>query len=81
MGKKIFILIVVLMSISLIGIISVQVYWIKDAIKNKQQQFEYDVKISLARTSERIKEREENETRGHKIVISRKIKKSEVQIF
>ncbi|MGG8495551.1 sensor histidine kinase [Tenacibaculum sp. TC6] len=46
------------MSISLIGIISVQVYWIKDAIKNKQQQFENDVTIALARTSERIKERE-----------------------
>ncbi len=61
MGKKIFTLIVVLMSISLIGIISVQVYWIKDAIKNKRQQFENDVTISLARTSERIKEREENE--------------------
>ncbi|CAL2085053.1 Two-component system, OmpR family, phosphate regulon sensor histidine kinase PhoR [Tenacibaculum sp. 190524A02b] len=49
------------MSISLIGIISVQLYWIKDAIKNKQQQFENDVTIALAKTSERIKEREENE--------------------
>ncbi|MDB0615458.1 hypothetical protein PG910_03770 [Tenacibaculum dicentrarchi] len=58
MGKKIFILIVVLMSISLIGIISVQVYWIKDAVKNKQQQFDNNIKIALARTSERIKERE-----------------------
>lgn len=58
MSKKIFILIVVLMSISLIGIISVQVYWIKDAIKNKQQQFDNNIKIALARTSERIKDRE-----------------------
>ena len=58
MGKKIFILIVVLMSISLIGIISIQVYWIKDAIKNKQQQFKNNVTIALARTSENIKERE-----------------------
>ena len=61
MGKKIFILIVVLMSISLIGIISVQVYWIKDAIKNKQQQFDTNVKIALARTSEKIKDREYSE--------------------
>ncbi|OSY88382.1 histidine kinase [Tenacibaculum holothuriorum] len=61
MGKKIFILIVILMSISLIGIISVQVYWIKDAIKNKQQRFETDVRIALARTSERIKEREDED--------------------
>ncbi|TYP98302.1 two-component system phosphate regulon sensor histidine kinase PhoR [Tenacibaculum adriaticum] len=61
MGKKIFILIVVLMSISLIGIIAVQVYWIKDAIKSKQQQFESNVTIALAGTSERIKEREYND--------------------
>ncbi|MEX6625989.1 sensor histidine kinase [Tenacibaculum salmonis] len=58
MSKKIFILIVVLMSISLIGIISVQVYWIKDAVRNKQQQFDNNIKIALARTSERIKDRE-----------------------
>ncbi|MDY0779900.1 HAMP domain-containing sensor histidine kinase [Tenacibaculum sp. IB213877] len=61
MGKRIFILIVVLMSISLIGIIAVQVYWINESIKNKQQQFESNVKIALAQTSERIKEREYNE--------------------
>ncbi|WP_369047554.1 sensor histidine kinase [Tenacibaculum sp. UWU-22] len=61
MSKKIFILIVALMSISLIGIIAVQIYWIKDAIKNKQQQFENDVTIALAGTSEKIAEREENE--------------------
>ncbi|REH54937.1 two-component system phosphate regulon sensor histidine kinase PhoR [Tenacibaculum gallaicum] len=58
MGKKIFILIVILMSISLIGIISIQVYWINDAIKNKKEQFKNNVKIALARTSENIKERE-----------------------
>ncbi|CAM1360205.1 Two-component system, OmpR family, phosphate regulon sensor histidine kinase PhoR [Tenacibaculum sediminilitoris] len=61
MGKKIFILIVVLMSISLIGIISIQVYWIKDAIKNKHQQFKNNVTIALARTSESIKDREHQE--------------------
>ncbi|PQJ20749.1 sensor histidine kinase KdpD [Tenacibaculum sp. SG-28] len=61
MAKRIFITIVVLMSISLIGIISVQLYWIKDAIKTKQQQFDNDVTIALAKTSERIKEREYKE--------------------
>ena len=50
------------MSFSLIGIIAVQVYWIKDAIKNKQQQFETDVRIALAKTSERIKEKEEDDS-------------------
>lgn len=58
MGKKIFILIVVLMSISLVGIISVQIYWIKDAIRNKQKQFDNDVTIALNSASERIKENE-----------------------
>ena len=49
------------MSISLVGIISIQIYWIKDAIKNKQQQFDNNVKIALARTSEKIKDREYTE--------------------
>ncbi|CAL2101838.1 Histidine kinase [Tenacibaculum sp. 190130A14a] len=61
MNKRIFILIVVLMSISLIGIISVQVYWIKDSIKNKQQRFETNVRIALAQTAERIEEREKQD--------------------
>lgn len=61
MRKRIFILIVVLMSVSLIGIIAVQVYWIEDSIKNKRQQFKNNVKIALARTSENIKEKEYNQ--------------------
>ena len=61
MNKRIFILTVVLMSISLIGIISVQVYWIKDSIKNKQSRFANNVKIALAKTSERINEREKTD--------------------
>lgn len=61
MNKRIFILIVVLMSVSLIGIISVQVYWIKDSIKSKQQRFETDVRIALAQTAERIKDREKQD--------------------
>ena len=61
MGKRNFILIVVLMSVSLIGIVAVQVYWVKDSIRNKQQQFENNVKIALAKTSESIKEKEYKE--------------------
>ena len=49
------------MSVSLIGIVAVQVYWIKDAIKNKHQHFENNVKIALAKTSESIKDKEYNE--------------------
>ncbi|MBL4605297.1 MAG: HAMP domain-containing histidine kinase [Flavobacteriaceae bacterium] len=58
MGKKIFVLIVVLMSISLIGIISVQLYWINNAIESKDSQFNSDVKKALAAVSERIKDNE-----------------------
>lgn len=63
MSKRVFVLIIALMSISLIGIIAVQVYWIKGAIESKQKQFENDVQIALARTSEKIKERELDDTR------------------
>lgn len=59
MGKRIFVLIVVLMSISLIGIISVQLYWINNAIESKDAQFDNDVIKSMARAAERLKEREQ----------------------
>jgi len=58
MGKKIFVLIIVLMSIALIGIISVQVFWIKNTIQITEEQFTSDVKFALAKVSEDIKERE-----------------------
>ena len=60
MGKKIFVLIVVLMSISLIGIVSVQLYWINNAIESKEIQFKSDVKKALARVSERLEVKEQN---------------------
>jgi len=60
MGKRIFVLIVVLMSISLIGIISVQLYWINNAIESKDAQFDNDVIKSMARATERLKEREQD---------------------
>ena len=58
MGKKMFVLIVILMSISLIGIIAVQLYWINNAVDSKREQFKNDVKISLGRVAERINEKE-----------------------
>ena len=59
MGKKMFILIVILMSISLIGIIAVQVYWINNALASKQEQFKNDVQKSLGSVSQRIADKEE----------------------
>lgn len=58
-----FVLIVVLMSVSLIGIISVQLYWINNAVESKDTQFNSDVKVSLAAVSERIKLKEEDDFR------------------
>lgn len=60
MGKKIFALIVVLMSISLIGIIFVQVYLISNAIENRKQQFNNDVKLALIKTSNILSESEQD---------------------
>ena len=49
------------MSVSLIGIISVQLYWINNAIESKDLQFNNDVKKSLVRASERLTTREEDQ--------------------
>ena len=43
MSKKMFVLIVLLMSISLIGIIAVQLYWINNAVESKKEQFKNDL--------------------------------------
>jgi two-component system phosphate regulon sensor histidine kinase PhoR len=59
MGKKMFVLIVILMSISLIGIIAVQLYWINNAVESKKEQFKNDVQKSLGSVSERINLKEE----------------------
>ena len=53
-----FVLIVALMSFSLIGIVTVQVYWISNAVEAKRKQFKNDVKISFASASEKINESE-----------------------
>jgi len=58
MRKRIFVLIIILMSIALIGIISVQVFWIKNTIQITEEQFTSNVKFALAKVSEDIKERE-----------------------
>lgn len=61
MNRRVFILLVVLMSVSLLGITVVQVYWIKEAIANKRLKFKNDVTFAMARTSERIRKKEEAE--------------------
>jgi len=58
MNKKIFALLVILMSLSLLGIIFVQVYWIKKSIDNKDEQFSTEVNGIVNRITNKIEERE-----------------------
>lgn len=53
-----FVLIVALMSFSLIGIVTVQVYWIGNAVEANNKQFKNEVKKSLAAASEKISDKE-----------------------
>lgn len=61
MRKRVLVLIVFLMSIALIGIISVQVYWIKNTIQITEAQFSSNVQFALAKVSDDIKQREFND--------------------
>ena len=58
MSKRLFISLVILMSLSLIGIIFVQGYWIQTAIENKEEQFSMNINQMLKTVSERISQRE-----------------------
>ena len=58
MGKKLFIILVLLMSLSLIGIIFVQAYYINNSIKNEEEQFNFNVKKALSYTARQIEEDE-----------------------
>ena len=58
MNKKFFILILILMSLSLLGIISVQSYFIKSNLDKSQQQFSLNVNTILLNVSEAIQKRE-----------------------
>ena len=58
MNKRLFVLLVVLMSLSLIGIILVQVFWIQQSVSDKEEQFSTTVSEVLNAVSEKIEERE-----------------------
>ncbi|WP_232827433.1 sensor histidine kinase [Winogradskyella aurantiaca] len=56
MGKRLFVLLVVLMSLSLIGIIFVQSYFINNSLQNEERQFTLSVKRALSMVSRSIEE-------------------------
>lgn len=47
-------IIIALMSTALLGIVLVQVYWIKSAVEQKQQVFQFQVAEALTRTTEKV---------------------------
>ncbi len=58
MNKKRFVLLVILMSLSLVGIISVQAYWIKQSVADKEEQFSNAVEDVLDKVANRVEARE-----------------------
>ena len=58
MGKKLFVLLVVLMSLSLIGIIFVQSFFINNSLENEEKNFTLSVKRALSFVSRDIDEME-----------------------
>lgn len=58
MNKKLFVLLIALMSLSLLGIVFVQGYWISNAYRTKADQFTINAKQVLLAVSKEIKVRE-----------------------
>ena len=58
MGKKMFVVLVVMMSFSLIGIILIQAYFINNSLINEEKQFTLNAKRSFSAVSKEIEENE-----------------------
>ena len=58
MNRVLFKLLVFLMSVSLVGIILVQVYWFNSSIENNQEQFKFHVKQVLGNVANNMQEQE-----------------------
>lgn len=58
MNKTKFRLLVFFMSLSLIGIILVQLYWINSSLKNSEEQFKFHIQQVLGRVADNLKQRE-----------------------
>lgn len=58
MNKLWFKLLIVLMSISLLGIIAIQVYWFKVSFENNEEQFMFHVKQVLGNVANKLQEKE-----------------------
>ena len=58
MNRLFFRLLVLLMSLSLIGIILVQVYWFNSSFKNNEEQFGFHVRQVIGNVAEKIQKQE-----------------------
>ncbi|WP_181364050.1 sensor histidine kinase [Algibacter marinivivus] len=58
MGKRLFILLIILMSLSLVGIIAIQAYYINDSVENEKERFKFNVVKALNYVSNTIEENE-----------------------
>ena len=58
MNKRLFVLMVILMSLSLVGIIFVQSFWIKKSVDDKEEQFSTAVIDILNEVTDKIEKRE-----------------------
>ena len=58
MNKIFFRLLIVLMSLSLIGIILVQVYWFDSSFKNNDEQFRFHVQQAIGNVSNKLQNTE-----------------------
>jgi len=61
MNKTRFRLLVFFMSLSLIGIILVQLYWVNSSLKNSEEQFKFHIQQVLTKVSDKLDEQEADE--------------------
>ena len=60
MNKRSYIITLILMPIALIGLISIQIYWVKSSIDNKEEAFTHSVQQALNSVSESVELKEIN---------------------
>tara|TARA_B100001146_G_scaffold224895_1_gene244793 strand:- start:9062 stop:10642 length:1581 start_codon:yes stop_codon:yes gene_type:complete len=58
MNKKLFALLIALMSLALLGIIFIQGYWIRNSYQQKEDQFSFNARQILIHVAEKVRNRE-----------------------
>lgn len=84
MNKRRFAALVILMSLSLIGIIAVQVYWIQRTVEDKEQQFSTTIKTIMEKVTDRIETRERQDYWNQLLLLSDSVgkpKSSQIKNF